>query len=249
MVRPICFVNIPALPSVVTVSGTTVPATFAYAPTHTNYFGGTSCGLSTGQFRLCSSCNSVLKNQSSTNQFYSGHTDAEHPPPARLNRQMHPPCVGFGQGVCRDARRLRDTNCVKHASPHSLHLRPDPSGQHQQRQLPVRMQDPAREGSGFRRPYHLLGAPYRRGRQRLYQALYLHCPPADYHDEVCGQQNSGHRRSDSHDRCDCVCDELDHQDHTVYHYCVCSHVDVDLFPHGYRYTSLWPSSSPRQPQA
>lgn len=61
MVLPVCFVNIPALPSIVTVSGTTVPATFAYAPTHTNYVGGTSCGLSTRQFHFCSFYNRFLK--------------------------------------------------------------------------------------------------------------------------------------------------------------------------------------------
>ena len=54
MVLPICFINIPALPSIVTLSGDPVQARLAYAPTNTNYIGGTSCGLSSGQFHLFS---------------------------------------------------------------------------------------------------------------------------------------------------------------------------------------------------
>ncbi|KAL2125939.1 hypothetical protein VTI74DRAFT_2183 [Chaetomium olivicolor] len=46
MVLPICFINIPALATTVIESGYPVPATLAYAPTNTNYFGGISCGLS-----------------------------------------------------------------------------------------------------------------------------------------------------------------------------------------------------------
>jgi C4-dicarboxylate transporter len=55
MVLPICFVNIPALPQIVTSSGYPVNAFVAYAPTHTNNFGATSCGLSSCRFCLCSS--------------------------------------------------------------------------------------------------------------------------------------------------------------------------------------------------
>ena len=54
MVLPICVVNIPALPSIVTWSGYPVQARLAYAPTNTNYIGGTSCGLSSCRFHLCS---------------------------------------------------------------------------------------------------------------------------------------------------------------------------------------------------
>ncbi|KAH6855475.1 hypothetical protein B0I37DRAFT_389080 [Chaetomium sp. MPI-CAGE-AT-0009] len=46
MVLPICFINIPALPSYINLSGDPVQARLAYAPTNTNYIGGTSCGLS-----------------------------------------------------------------------------------------------------------------------------------------------------------------------------------------------------------
>ncbi|KAK4233057.1 hypothetical protein C8A03DRAFT_39260 [Achaetomium macrosporum] len=46
MVLPICFINIPALPSSINWSGYPVQARLAYAPTNTNYIGGTSCGLS-----------------------------------------------------------------------------------------------------------------------------------------------------------------------------------------------------------
>ncbi|KAK4031173.1 hypothetical protein C8A01DRAFT_21577 [Parachaetomium inaequale] len=46
MVLPTCFISIPALPDIVTVSTYPVQPLFAYAPTNTNYFGGTSCGLS-----------------------------------------------------------------------------------------------------------------------------------------------------------------------------------------------------------
>ncbi|EAQ93761.1 predicted protein [Chaetomium globosum CBS 148.51] len=46
MVLPECFVDIPALPNIVSLSGTPVAALLAYAPTHTDYVGGTSCGLS-----------------------------------------------------------------------------------------------------------------------------------------------------------------------------------------------------------
>ncbi|KAK4121205.1 hypothetical protein N657DRAFT_657802 [Parathielavia appendiculata] len=45
MVLPTCFLTIPALPTTVISSGYHVPATLAYAPTNTNYFGATSCGL------------------------------------------------------------------------------------------------------------------------------------------------------------------------------------------------------------
>ena len=54
MVLPICFINIPALPTTVSLSGYPVQARLAYAPTNTNYIGGTSCGLSSCQFRPCS---------------------------------------------------------------------------------------------------------------------------------------------------------------------------------------------------
>lgn len=54
MVLPICFVNIPSLPDIVSLSGTPVQALLAYAPTHTNYVGATSCGLSSCQFCPCS---------------------------------------------------------------------------------------------------------------------------------------------------------------------------------------------------
>jgi len=46
MVLPTCFVHIPAMPSSVTTSGSVVGAELAYATTNTNYFGATSCGLS-----------------------------------------------------------------------------------------------------------------------------------------------------------------------------------------------------------
>ncbi len=51
MVFPVCFLNIPALATTVISSGYHIPATLAYAPTNTNYFGGTSCGLSSCQSR------------------------------------------------------------------------------------------------------------------------------------------------------------------------------------------------------
>ncbi|KAH8889469.1 hypothetical protein GQ53DRAFT_690021 [Thozetella sp. PMI_491] len=48
MVLLTCFVTIPALPRVVTISSTTTTiAELAYASTNTNYFGVTSCSLST----------------------------------------------------------------------------------------------------------------------------------------------------------------------------------------------------------
>ncbi|KAK3293839.1 uncharacterized protein B0H64DRAFT_433137 [Chaetomium fimeti] len=46
MVVPTCFLTIPALATTVIESGYRVPATLAYAPTNTDYFGATSCGLS-----------------------------------------------------------------------------------------------------------------------------------------------------------------------------------------------------------
>ncbi|KAH6651261.1 hypothetical protein F5144DRAFT_503846 [Chaetomium tenue] len=46
MVLPTCFVVIPALPSIVTLPKGSDRATFAYAPTHTDYVGATLCGLS-----------------------------------------------------------------------------------------------------------------------------------------------------------------------------------------------------------
>ncbi|KAK3898283.1 hypothetical protein C8A05DRAFT_47352 [Staphylotrichum tortipilum] len=45
MVLPLCFLHIPALPDIAYLSGTPVQALVAYAPTHTNYVGGTSCAL------------------------------------------------------------------------------------------------------------------------------------------------------------------------------------------------------------
>ncbi|KAH6632511.1 hypothetical protein F5144DRAFT_534085 [Chaetomium tenue] len=46
MVLPSCFLTIPALSTTVIDSGGYhVPATLAYAPTNTNYFGATACGL------------------------------------------------------------------------------------------------------------------------------------------------------------------------------------------------------------
>ncbi|KAK4031358.1 hypothetical protein C8A01DRAFT_21401 [Parachaetomium inaequale] len=46
MVLPTCFVNIPALPTALYSGALVAQPWFAYAPTHTNYFGATSCGLS-----------------------------------------------------------------------------------------------------------------------------------------------------------------------------------------------------------
>ncbi|KAK4201054.1 hypothetical protein QBC40DRAFT_339438 [Triangularia verruculosa] len=46
MVLPSCFLHIPALATTAIESGYKVQATLAYAPTNTNYFGATSCGLS-----------------------------------------------------------------------------------------------------------------------------------------------------------------------------------------------------------
>ena len=41
-----CFVNIPALPNLITVSGQQEVARFGYATTNTNYLGFTSCAMS-----------------------------------------------------------------------------------------------------------------------------------------------------------------------------------------------------------
>jgi hypothetical protein len=58
MVLPICFVNIPSLPwSVINHNGSPVRAAVAYSPSNTNYFGATSCGLSSCQFPGPSSSN------------------------------------------------------------------------------------------------------------------------------------------------------------------------------------------------
>ena len=53
MVLPTCFIHMPALPSTVVTSGTAVQAELAFASTNTNWFGATSCGLSSCQFMFC----------------------------------------------------------------------------------------------------------------------------------------------------------------------------------------------------